>query len=381
VSDLADVPLADFSRAFEAWIARNHDAIDRYRRLPPLFADRVRHLQDFQAELYEAGWARHGWPIEVGGLGGTVLHRAAVYDVLARSGFPGRSLFEHVEILIPALARYGHPDFATATIPRMLDGSEPWCQGFSEPDAGSDLAALRTTVRAVDGGLVVTGRKIWTSWAVYARWCMLLARSGTAASRHRGLTMLAVPMSAPGVTVRGITQANGLDELAEVTFDDVFVPSTHLIGAVDAGWQVAMHVLENERGTFAWQRHGYLFPRLEQLARADAADHTEAIGAALCDLVACRARALRSVRSMAGGEPLGPSAAVDKLLLIRAEQQVYDVAAEVLGPDVFLGLLDDASAQAWQEDWYFSRAISIYGGTEQIQRNLVAERVLGLRTP
>lgn len=361
---------------FEQWLREHDGELARFREVPRRFADRVALLQDFQRVLYDAGWVRYGWSAAVGGLGGDVLDRAEVYDALARHGYPGRSLFEHVEILIPALERYGSPEFAAATIPRILDGSEPWCQGFSEPDAGSDLASLRTSAVAVDGGYVVNGRKIWTSWAVFARWCMVLARTGTPDSRHRGLTLFGVRTDAPGVTVRGIEQANGLDELAEVTFDDVFVPNAQRIGAVGGGWSVAMYILECERGTFAWQRHGYLFPRLEGVAAAASAEDYEVVGAALCELMACRARASQTLRAMAGGVPLGPEAAVDKLLLIDAEQRVYDAAHAVLGPTIPLGL--GANAEEWQEDWYFSRAISIYGGTQQIQRNLVAERVLGL---
>jgi len=361
---------------FERWLLDHEGELARFRDVPARFADRVAALKELQRVLYDAGWVRYGWPVAVGGLGGDVLDRAALYDALARHGYPGRSLFEHVEILIPALERFGSREFAGLTIPRILDGTEPWCQGFSEPDSGSDLASLRTRAQAVDGGHVITGRKIWTSWAVYARWCMVLARTGAPDSRHRGLTLLAVRTDAPGVTVRGIEQANGLDELAEVTFDEVLVPEAQRIGPIDGGWGVAMFVLECERGTFAWQRHGYLFPRLERIANAATTEEYEVIGAALCDLMACRARAAQTLRAMAAGAPLGPEAAVDKLLLIDAEQQVYDAAHAVLGSTIPLGLGDDAAA--WQEDWYFSRAISIYGGTQQIQRNLVAERVLGL---
>ena len=361
---------------FERWLVEHHGRLARFRDVPRRFADRVALLKKLQGVLYDAGWVRFGWPVSLGGLGGDVLDRAALYDALARHGYPGRSLFEHVEILIPALERYGSTEFAASTIPHILDGSEAWCQGFSEPDAGSDLASLRTRATAVDGGHVITGRKIWTSWAVYSSWCMVLARTGAPDSRHRGLTLFGVRTDTPGVTVRGIEQANGLDELAEVTFDEVFVPESQRIGDVGGGWGVAMYILECERGTFAWQRHGYLFPRLERVAAAADSEDYESIGEALCELMACRARAAQTLRALAAGEAMGPAAAVDKLLLIDAEQSVYDAAHAVLGPTIPLGLGDGAAE--WQEDWYFSRAISIYGGTQQIQRNLVAERVLGL---
>ena len=181
---------------------------------------RVEAMAGLMAALFDAGWGRYGWPAEVGGLGGTMAHRAAMWEALARHGVPGMALFEHLEILAPTLVALGPRPFVAQALPAFLAGRELWAQGFSEPDAGSDLASLRTSARRDGDGFVIDGRKIWTSWARYATWCLVLARTGTREERHRGLTAFIVDLRAPGVEVSPIEQANGTDELAEVVFDE-----------------------------------------------------------------------------------------------------------------------------------------------------------------
>ena len=200
-------------------------------------------------------------------------------------------------------------------MPAFLSGRELWAQGFSEPDAGSDLATIRTTAKRDGDGFVVNGRKIWTSWARYATWCLVLARTGAADSRHRGLTALIVDLRSPGVEVRAIEQANGTDELAEVTFDDVHVSDDRIVGELDGGWAVAMHILSHERGTFAWFRHGFLYRHLlDAMPLADDADDS-ALGGSLLDLVSVTAAGHAALQAHASASPLGPRAAYTKLLL------------------------------------------------------------------
>ncbi|MFI5041152.1 MAG: acyl-CoA dehydrogenase family protein [Acidimicrobiales bacterium] len=232
-------PLLDvrvFAAELESWLTRGHAGVRAVETPIRSYPERVAAMQGLMLELFEAGWARYGWPPELGGLGGTVLHRAAMWEALARHGVPGMALFEHLEILAPTLVAMGPHGFVAEALPAFLSGRQLWAQGFSEPDAGSDLANLRTAAAPVDDGYVITGRKIWTSWARYATWCLLLARTGPPESRHRGLTAFIVDLRSAGVEVRAIEQANGTDELAEVAFDEVRVGADRIVGELGGGW-------------------------------------------------------------------------------------------------------------------------------------------------
>jgi alkylation response protein AidB-like acyl-CoA dehydrogenase len=299
-----------------------------------------------------------------------------MWEALARCGVPGMGIFEHLEVLAPTLVAMGPPEFTRLAMPAYLSGRERWSQGFSEPGAGSDLASLRTRAVAAEGGYRITGRKIWTSWAPYATWCLVLARTGTPESRHRGITAFIVDLRAPGIVVRAIEQANGTDELAEVSFDQVFVPADRIVGSLDGGWAVAMHVLSSERGTYAWFRHGFLFQQLlEHLDRGEAGTD-QALGSALLDLVAVGAAGHEGLRSHAEGIPLGPRAAFIKLLLGVAEQSVQDwiLSADA---DLAVGVQDDRTAVRRQE-YLFSRIVTVYGGSQQMQLETIAKQVLQL---
>jgi alkylation response protein AidB-like acyl-CoA dehydrogenase len=381
-------PLLDlraYASAFEAWLAdppggtATAAAVATALRPLPDYPQRVRAMAGLMGVLFDAGWSRYGWPEDAGGLGGTIFHRAAMWAALARRGLPGMALFEHLEILAPALVAKAPPALVAERLPAFLAGRELWCQGFSEPGAGSDLASLRTTARATgDGdGYVVNGRKIWTSWARYADWCLVLARTGPPESRHRGLTALVVDVHAPGVEVRPIVQANGTDELAEVAFDDVAVPADRVVGEVDGGWAVAVHILSHERGTFAWFRHLFLYEHLRACLGDDApASHDTALGDVLLDLAAVTAAGHAGLRAHADGLPLGPLAAFPKLLLCVAEQSTYDwvLAAD---PGLALEVADDELALRRQE-YLFSRIVTVYGGSQQMQLETIAKQVLRL---
>jgi alkylation response protein AidB-like acyl-CoA dehydrogenase len=368
--------VATYAGELEGWLATRPAAVRAVQAPLPSYAGRVEAMAGLMAALYDAGWARYGWPLDVGGLGGTILHRAAMWEALARHDVPGMALFEHLEILAPTLVAHGPRPFVAQALPAFLSGRQLWAQGFSEPDAGSDLASLRTTATRVDGGWVVAGRKIWTSWARYATWCLLLARTGPPESRHRGLTAFVVDLRAPGVEVRAIEQANGTDELAEVTFDDVAVGTECVVGDVGGGWAVAMHILSHERGTFAWFRHCFLYQHLlGGLAHAEARDDAQ-LGTALLDLAAVTATGHAALHDHAVDAALGPRAAYTKLLLCTAERSVYDwmLAAD---PDLALDPHDDDVAVRRQE-YLFSRIVTVYGGSQQMQLETVAKQILRL---
>ena len=326
------------------------------------------------AALYEAGWSRYGWPLEVGGFGGTIAHRAVMWEALARHGVASMALFEHLEILAPTLVAHGPTAFVAHALPSFLSGSELWAQGFSEPDAGSDLASLRTRATPDGDGFLITGRKIWTSWARYARWCLVLARTGPTESRHRGLTAFIVDLRAPGVEVSAIEQANGTDELAEVAFDGVYVGADRIVGELDGGWAIAMHILSHERGTFAWFRHCFLYQHLRACAEHASDRDERGLGEALLDLAAVTATAHAGVAAHSTGVTLGPKAAYTKLLLCVSEQAVNDCVLES-EPELAVGA-QTAEVALQRQDYLFSRIVTVYGGSQQMQLNTIAKQIL-----
>ena len=270
------------------------------------------------------------------------------------------------EVLLPTLIDYAPPALAADMVPRHLSGEETWCQGFSEPDTGSNLAAL--SCRAVrDGGTwIVNGQKVWTSLAQFSQRCVLLTRTGTPESAHRGITAMFVDMDTPGISVRPIAAMHGADEFCEVFFDDVRVPVTRTLGKDGQGWAVAMDLLPFERSTALWHRIAFLHRRADDLLAHDADPYD--LGDAVMHLYALRARSRRTQSRLHGGERLGPETSVDKVMMATAEQALFDVALDATGLDN-----DD-----WRTDYLYSRAASIYGGTGEIQRNIIARRVLEL---
>jgi alkylation response protein AidB-like acyl-CoA dehydrogenase len=354
-------------------------------------ADEMRFSAGLMRVLYDAGLGRYGLPPTAGGLGGDVRHWAVLFDELARSGITPTGQHSLLVTLAYPLAKFA-PRLAAAYLPEFLSGGGWWGQGFSESEAGSDLAALRCRARRDSGDYVISGHKIWTSHAETANRIFLLARTGTPESRHRGLSMILVDVDAPGVTVRPIRLASGRAELAECFFDDVRVPADRLIGAEGEGWAVAMYLLQYERAAWAWLRAAVLLQRLRALvgllsdgaapAAASAptlppaagAAVSEVLGTVYLDLLSLRARSVDTVRRLAAGQTVGPDASADKLLLGACEQGVYDAARSLLGPAFLFG---DASRQ-WREEWWYSRTTTVYGGSAEVQRGIIADRVLKL---
>ncbi|MFE4963752.1 acyl-CoA dehydrogenase family protein [Streptomyces sp. NPDC056660] len=331
--------------------------------------------------LYDGGWNRHGWPVAAGGLGGDERYRAVLYDELSARDLPVPGPHLLLETLGPAVTHFA-PHLAATYLPRFLSGEEWWGQGFSEPEAGSDLAALRSRARRENDHYVLNGQKLWTSYGFGAARLVCLVRTGTTESRHRGLSMIMVDADAPGVTVRPIALASGRAELAEVFLDDVRVPADRLVGAEGQGWAVAMHLLQWERGMYAWLSSTVLLSRLRALrdrlvSRASLSDGTaRRLGQVYLDVVALRSRSASTVRRLAVGETIGPEASVDKILLATAEQGVYDAARDLLAPSVDVG--GDVSAADWRAEWWYSRAATILGGSAEVQRGILADRVLAL---
>ncbi|KPI05260.1 acyl-CoA dehydrogenase domain-containing protein [Actinobacteria bacterium OK074] len=330
----------------------------------------VAQLARVRRALYDAGWMRHGWPAEVGGLGGPAVLRALLGEEVATRGLAEPGIYSMVEVLTPTLISYARPELAAEMVPLLLSGREQWCQGFSEPGSGSDLASLTTkAVQQPDGAWVVSGQKVWTSLAQYAARCVLLTRT---APGHDGITAFFVDMDTPGITVRPLRTMHGVDEFAEVFLDDVVVPADRMLGRPGDGWRLAMDLLPHERSTCFWHRIAHLFTRLDRLAAETAVPDDAELGAAYLALHTARCRSHATQRRLAAGERLGPETSVDKVLLATAEQRLFETVRDLLP-----GALE-LTDTPWRTEYLYARAATIYGGTAEIQRNIVARRLLDL---
>jgi alkylation response protein AidB-like acyl-CoA dehydrogenase len=375
--------IAEFRSALHAWLDAHDDQLAPRFDPPGTLDDHVHQMQRVKSMLFDAGWMRYGWPEGVGGLGGSPMLRTELGASLAARDLIDTGLYSLVEVLAPSVIDFASSELAAEVVPRLLCGAEIWCQGFSEPGTGSDLASL--ACRAVPDGdastastWVIDGQKVWTSLAQYADRCVLLTRTGPPDSRHRGITAFFVDMDTPGITVTPIEMINGVQEFAQVFFDGVVVPADRMIGARDEGWTVAMSILPYERSSCFWQRIAFLFRRLQQLV--DVAPDTDraatVIGDAYVTLHALRARSRITQHRLAAGEPLGAETSIDKVLVATAEQVVFD-AFRRLVPGV-VEMDDTGLGATWRTEYLYSRAATIYGGTAEVQRNIIARRLLGL---
>ena len=340
-----------------------------------LEAHQTQHRRVLRA-LYDAGWMRYGWPESAGGLGGPDLLRAIVGEEVVGRGLDHPGPYSMLDVLTPTMIDFARPELAAEMVPRLLSGEETWCQGFSEPGSGSDLASL--TTRAVQRGdeWVVNGQKVWTSYAQFAKRCILLTRTGDADTpNHEAITAFFVDLNTPGVTVRPLRTMHGVDEFCEVYFDDVAVPADRMLGAPGQGWQVAMDLLPYERSTCFWQRIAYLYARFDALigeVKGQGQVVDADMGEAYLALHTLRCRSRATQHRLGDGEKLGADTSIDKVLLAGAEQRLFDTARDLMPGRVEL---DD---DEWRTEYLYSRASTIYGGTAEVQRNIIARRLLDL---
>ena len=342
------------------------------------------HMQQFlrvSRALYDADWMRYGWPVEVGGLGGPALLRAIVGEEVVGRRLSEPGPYSMIEVLAPTMIDYAPAELAAEMVPLMLSGREQWCQGFSEPGSGSDLASL--TTRAVQDGdnWIVNGQKVWTSFAQFSTRCVLLTRTGPGHSSHEGITAFFVDLDTPGITIRPLRTMHGVDEFCEVYYDDVVIPASRMLGQPGDGWRLAMDLLPYERSTCFWQRIAYLYSRFDALisetsaisdvGNADSHDEYD-LGAAYLALHTVRCRSRATQHRLRDGARLGPDTSIDKVLLAAAEQRLYDTVHDLLP-----GALE-LEDTPWRSEYLYSRAATIYGGTAEIQRNIIARRLLDL---
>jgi alkylation response protein AidB-like acyl-CoA dehydrogenase len=372
------VETAEFRAGLVRWLDEHADALR-----PPFVGagtldEQMAQLNRVKRALFDADWMRWGWPESVGGLGGPSILRAVLGEEITARDLVVAGFFSMTEVLAPTLAEFAPPALARAEIPKLLSGEAMWCQGFSEPGTGSDLSSLSCRATAVDDHWVVNGQKLWTSLAQYSSRCVLLTRTGPPGSAHRGITAFFVDVDSPGVTVRPLQIINGAMEFAEVWFDDVVVPGDRLLGEVNGGWAVAMNILPFERSTSFWHRTAFLANRMQQLVEwaPDDVHSATVLGEAFQQLYAMRARSRLTQYRLADTGTLGAETSVDKILVATAEQQLFDAARELLPGLVELD--DSVDGERWQHDYLYSRAATIYGGSAEIQRNIVARRLLDL---
>jgi alkylation response protein AidB-like acyl-CoA dehydrogenase len=349
-------------------------------------------LKDWQRRLYAGGFLGMAWPKEFGGQGASQLEMAIFNEELARVRAPAPLNVLGLTMAAPTIITYGTDEQKARYLPKILSCDEIWCQGFSEPDSGSDVAAARTRAELQGDMFVVNGQKVWTTLGHIAHWCMLLVRTDPDAPKHRGLSYLLVDMKSPGITVKPLRQMTGESEFNEMFFEDVRVPRQNLLGAMNDGWRVATTTLMNERGTTALasvMRYRIVYDEIVDLARTTMrngapATHDPVLRQQLAqffvELEMMRFTAYRTFsKILKGGNP-GPEGSISKLAWSELNQRMQEFVMALEGPasQLIKGSPHAVQGGRWQHHFLRSRANTIEGGTSEIQRNIIAERVLGL---
>ena len=374
-----DLSFTDAERAFateiRAWLAAHLDP-------PPAFDsldDEIAWGRAWQAKLAAERWVGIHWPTEYGGRSASPVEVALYNMEYARSRALQPVNRVGINLAGPTLLAHGTDEQKTRWLARILDASEIWCQLFSEPGAGSDLASLATRAAPVDGGWLLSGQKVWTSYAQYARWGIALVRTDPDAPKHRGISYVVVDMQTPGIEIRPLVQITGEAEFNEVFFDDVFVPEDHLVGGLHDGWAVANTTLAHERGTaFPFKEqvvHEVYLDELYALAaergRLDDVEIADALAETFVELRLLRLDNWRTLSRLGAGIAPGAESSVTKLRWTDMTQHLSDAALGILGPDA-------PRRGRWSRQWLWSKAASIAGGTSEVQRTIIGERMLGL---
>jgi alkylation response protein AidB-like acyl-CoA dehydrogenase len=352
----------------------------------------VAYAKGWQHRLAEAGWCGVAWPKEYGGRGATLIQQIIFQEELARAKAPQFIGLAGLTMGGPVLIAHGTEEQKKKHLRPILSADEIWCQGFSEPNAGSDLAAIKTKAVLDGDTFVVTGQKVWTSWARYADVCMCLVRTDPDAPKHKGITFLLIDMKSPGVTVRPLTQINGDADFNEVFFEDVRVPRKNVVGKLNKGWDIAITCLMHERQTLTFSRQLQskvaLVEMLETARRhrrhgaVASADPVvrQALARAYVDSEAMRFLAYRNLTKVLRGGVPGPEGSIEKLFWSEMYQRQLDVAAEMIGPhgQLLRGSKHALDGGRWPHLLLYSKGRTIAAGTSEVQRNIIAERVLGL---
>ena len=349
------------------------------------------YRRNWQRKLYDGGWVGIQWPKEYGGQGATLIQQAIYAQETARARAPQPANGLGISIVGPTLIHHGTEEQKKRFIPKILNADEIWCQGFSEPNSGSDLASLQTKAVLDGDEFVVNGQKIWTSLGQYADWCILLVRTDPDAPKHRGITFLLVDMHTPGITVRPLKQITGHAEFNETFFDNVRVPRENVVGEINEGWRIAMTTLTYERGISTLSTQVRMQQNLESMC--DYARDTRHNGHTLAEdpiyrqqLAQAHIRVeimllnlYRGITAQLRGQPPGPESSLAKLYWSELDKWMQELGMSLQGPYSQLDWDSDHAVPGdWQYNFLRSRAGTIYSGTSEIQRNIIGERVLGL---
>jgi alkylation response protein AidB-like acyl-CoA dehydrogenase len=356
---------------------------------------RTEVLRDWQRRLYENGFVGMAWPREYGGQGTSQIELAIFNEEMARFRAPAPLNLTALNLVGPTLIAHGTEEQKKRFLQKILSCEEIWCQLFSEPNAGSDLASLRTRAELRGDEFIVNGQKVWSSFAHYADWGILLARTNPDAPKHRGISYLLIDMKSPGVTARPLHQMSGSSEFCEVFLDNVRIPRENLVGQINEGWRVTTTTLSNERGTTTLSmmvRFQRTFDEVVELARATVRDGRPAtedpkvrdkIAQFHVDLQELKYNAFRAFSKILKGGTPGPEGSVLKLHWSELNQRMQEFALELEGPASQLVRFSPYAVKSglWQYTFLWSRSDTIYAGTSEIQRNIIAQRVLGLPRP
>ncbi|MFT5686919.1 MAG: alkylation response protein AidB-like acyl-CoA dehydrogenase [Myxococcota bacterium] len=336
----------------------------------------------WEQALGAAGWLGLSWPTEYGGRALPLTQEVIFNEEYARANAPGRLGHIGEALLGPTLIAFGTPEHKARFLPKILAGEEYWCQGYSEPGAGSDLANVQCRAVLKDGQWEITGQKIWTSMAEWSEWCFALCRTDSDLPRHKGISYLLVPMNQPGITIRPIEQITGGAEFAEVFFEGAKTAESNVVGGVNGGWKVAMGTLAFERGASTLAQQLSFANELDviiALAKENGAAQDPLIRQRIADAWAglriMRLNALRMLTQMEGGT-LGREAMITKLYWATWHRDLGELAMDVLGPDA--AILPNDRLHPLQRLFLWTRCDTIYAGSNQIQRNIIGERALGL---
>ncbi len=367
-----------------AWLAEHLEQ-------PPAFADLGAEIEwgrRWQARMAADRWVGIHWPRVYGGRGASPVEVAIFNTEYGRARAPQLVNRVGINLAGPTLLAHGTDEQRARWLPGIVTADEIWCQLFSEPGAGSDLAALSTRATADDGGWILNGQKVWTSYAQFARWAICLARTDSDAPKHRGISYLIVDMTAPGIEIRPLRQMTGEAEFNEVFLTDVFVPSEHLVGPLNGGWAVANTTLAHERGTnFPFKEqvvHEVFLDELYRVAdkegRLGDADVAESLAQVYVELEVLRLHNWRTLTRLGHGLDPGPESSWVKLAWTDMSQHLADAALELLGAAAPLAAGADRlpGSGKWQRQWLWSKAASIAGGTSEVQRTIIGDRILGL---
>ncbi|HZR84309.1 MAG TPA: acyl-CoA dehydrogenase [Candidatus Binatia bacterium] len=355
-------------------------------RPPREAAEIVAFDRAFQKKLYDAGYSGLSWPKEYGGRGASLVEQIIFMEETARAKAPLPVNLAGLTMAGPVLIKHGTEKQKARFLRPILTSDEIWCQGFSEPGAGSDLASLRTSAVLDGDDFLVNGQKVWTSWAHQADWCMLLVRTDPQAPKHKGITFLVVDMRSPGITVRPLRQISGDDDFNELFFDNLRVPRENVIGEVNRGWEIAITCLMHERATLTFQRQlqsrtafADMLPHLRERAVGDAALRQKVAQLHLEGEI-IRLTAYRGLTQQLRGRPPGPEGSIEKLFWSEMYQRQLEAMLETLGP--YAQLMPDSPRAVddgrWPHLFLYSRGRTIAAGTSEVQRNIIADRVLGL---